>query len=119
MVNYKVIFLFYCFFFFLDQNKDGQINRKDMIRIIEAMYDLANEEDRTGEKSPDKRVDLIMQRLNKDKDGKKKTFFFITKFLFYFIFSKDVVLRNEFIQGCLRDELLRKILAPNTAIITE
>jgi len=57
--------------FSVDQNKDGQIDRKDMIKIIEAMYDLANEEDRTGEKSPDKRVDLIMQRLNKDKDGTK------------------------------------------------
>jgi hypothetical protein len=43
-----------------------------MIKIIEAMYDLANEEDRTGEKSPDKRVDLIMERLNKNKDGKEK-----------------------------------------------
>ena len=59
-------------FSILDQNKDGQINRKDMIKIIEAMYDLANEEDRTGDKSPDKRVDLIMQRLNKVKSGKIK-----------------------------------------------
>ncbi len=42
-----------------------------MIKIIEEIYDLANEEDRSGEKSPDKRVDLIMVRLNKDKDGKK------------------------------------------------
>jgi hypothetical protein len=42
-----------------------------MIKIIEAMYDLANEEDRSGDKSPDKRVDLIMQRLNKNKDGRK------------------------------------------------
>ena len=41
-----------------------------MIKIIEAMYDLANEEDRTGEKSPDKRVDVIMQRLNKEKSGR-------------------------------------------------
>ncbi|UJR27263.1 hypothetical protein I4U23_008558 [Adineta vaga] len=80
-----------------DQNKDGEINRKDMTKIIEAMYDLANEEDRSGDKSPDKRVDLIMQRLNKDKD--------------------DVVHRNEFVQGCLRDEFLRKILAPNTALL--
>jgi len=80
-----------------DQNKDGQINRKDMIKIIEAMYDLANEEERTGDKSPDKRVELIMQRLHKDKS--------------------DVILRNEFIQGCLRDEFLRKILAPNTALL--
>ncbi|CAF1104984.1 unnamed protein product [Rotaria sordida] len=78
---------------------DGQINRKDMIKIIEAMYDLANEEDRAGLKSPEKRVELIMQRLNKDKD--------------------DIILRNEFIQGCLRDELLRKILAPNTTTLPE
>ncbi|CAF3009958.1 unnamed protein product [Rotaria sp. Silwood2] len=82
-----------------DQNKDGQINRKDMVKIIEAMYDLANEEDRAGLKSPEKRVELIMHRLNKDKD--------------------DIILQNEFIQGCLRDELLRKILAPNTATLQE
>ncbi|CAF3389676.1 unnamed protein product, partial [Rotaria sp. Silwood2] len=81
------------------QNKDGQINRKDMVKIIEAMYDLANEEDRAGLKSPEKRVELIMHRLNKDKD--------------------DIILQNEFIQGCLRDELLRKILAPNTATLQE
>lgn len=56
--------------FSLDQNKDGQINRKDMVKIIEAMYDLANEEDRAGQKAPEKRVELIMQRLNKDKDGR-------------------------------------------------
>lgn len=56
---------------YLDQNKDGEINRKDMIKIIEAMYDLANEEDRSGEKTPDKRVDLIMHRLSKAKDGKR------------------------------------------------
>jgi hypothetical protein len=59
-----------------------------MIKIIEAMYDLANEEDRTGEKSPDKRVDLIMERLNKNKDGKEKKknkiLFFSNKILFTF-----------------------------------
>lgn len=71
--NYLIVFFFLNKFFwiYLDQNKDGQINRKDMIKIIEAMYDLANEEDRSGDKAPDKRVDLIMQRLNKDKSGKK------------------------------------------------
>jgi hypothetical protein len=55
-----------------------------MIKIIEAMYDLANEEDRSGEKSPDKRVDLIMQRLNKDKDGKEfENIVFIRRILWY------------------------------------
>ena len=34
-----------------------------------------------------------------------------------FDFFVDVILRNEFIQGCLRDEFLRKILAPNTALL--
>ncbi len=91
-----------------------------MIKIIEAMYDLANEEDRTGEKSPDKRVDLIMQRLNKDKDGKRSGFVFLYyENLFIGLHKIEIVLRNEFIQGCLRDELLRKILAPNTAMLVE
>ena len=66
--------------FYLDQNKDGEINRKDMIKIIEAMYDLANEEDRSGDKSPDKRVDLIMERLKKEKDSKRSTRFFLPRF---------------------------------------
>jgi len=80
-----------------DQNKDGQINRKDMIKIIEAMYDLANEEERTGDKAPESRVDLIMKKLNKEGSG---------------VFVR----RDEFIDGCLKDEFLRKILAPNTAV---
>lgn len=84
-----------------------------MIKIIEAMYELANEEDRSGDKAPDKRVDLIMQRLNKDKSGKYLSSY-STQFVNLLLL--DVVLRNEFIQGCLRDEILRKILAPNTAI---
>ena len=29
----------------------------------------------------------------------------------------DVIHRNEFVEGCIRDELLRKILAPNTALL--
>ena len=82
-----------------------------MIKIIEAMYDLANEDDRVNDKSPDKRVELIMQRLNKEKDGKD-----LLSSLVVDLLRLDVVLRNEFIDGCLRDELLRKILAPNTTL---
>ena len=83
-----------------------------MIKIIEAMYDLANEDDRVDDKSPDKRVELIMQRLNKEKDGRDVCF---SSFVLI-VLLLDVVLRNEFIDGCLRDELLRKILAPNTTL---
>ena len=76
------------FVWYVDQNKDGEINRKDMIKIIEAMYDLANEEDRTGDKSPDKRVDLIMQRLNKDKDGR------------YFCYARSKFLESSLNRCC-------------------
>lgn len=104
--------------FFEDQNKDGEINRKDMIKIIEAMYDLANEEDRTTDKAPDKRVDLIMQRLNKDKDGRIQFLIDSIRFDWFFL-CLEIILRQEFIDGCLRDELLRKILAPNTTLLGE
>jgi Ca2+-binding EF-hand superfamily protein len=53
-----------------DQNKDGRINRKDMIKIIDAMLILANQDDRLRDKSSDKRADFVMQRLNKDRNGK-------------------------------------------------
>jgi Ca2+-binding EF-hand superfamily protein len=55
---------------FTDQNKDGRINRKDMIKIIDAMLILANQDDRLRDKSSDKRADFVMQRLNKDRNGK-------------------------------------------------
>lgn len=87
-----------------------------MIKIIEAMYDLANEEDRAGDKSPDKRVDLIMQRLGKEKDGKGSIASSSCRDDHEYL---EIILRTEFIQGCLRDELLRKILAPNTAILID
>ena len=91
-----------------------------MTKIIEAMYDLANEEDRSGEKSPDKRVDLIMQRLSKDKDGNEQfSLYSLSLSLTQSSIKIEIILRNEFIQGCLRDELLRKILAPNTAVLPD
>ena len=92
-----------------------------MTKIIEAMYDLANEEDRFGDNAPEKRVGLIMQRFNKEKDGEtfhSITFFFSTDVDFS-SFNLDIVDRQEFIDGCLRDELLRKILAPNTTMLSD
>lgn len=64
-----------------------------MIKIIEAIYDLLGEENRKGENSPQKRVAKIMLKLDKDHDGKLSS--------------------EEFIEGCLFDEVLRSLLAPN------
>jgi hypothetical protein len=86
-----------------------------MIKIIEAIYDLLGEENRffkliwyflilkikiffwikrKGENSPPNRVNKIMEKLDKDRDGKLSS--------------------DEFVEGCLNDEILRHLLAPNT-----
>jgi Ca2+-binding EF-hand superfamily protein len=64
-----------------------------MEKIIAAIYDLLGEENRKGENSPPKRVAKIMLALDKNKDGKLSS--------------------EEFIDGCLNDEILRHLLAPN------
>lgn len=77
-----------------DIDKNGSIDKKEMIKIIEAIYDLLGEENRKGENSPPNRVNKIMEKLDKDRDGKLSS--------------------DEFIEGCLNDEILRHLLAPNT-----
>ena len=54
---------------------------------------LIGEENRKGENSPPKRVAKIMLKLDKDQDGQLSA--------------------EEFIDGCLYDEVLRNLLAPN------
>ncbi len=76
-----------------DIDKNGKIDRKEMEKIIEAIYDLLGEENRKGDNSPTKRVHKIMAKLDKDNDGKLSP--------------------EEFIEGCLSDEILRHLLAPN------
>jgi Ca2+-binding EF-hand superfamily protein len=76
-----------------DIDKNGKIDNKEMEKIIEAIYDLLGEENRKGENSPHKRVQKIMTKLDKDNDGKLSP--------------------EEFIDGCLNDEILRQLLAPN------
>ncbi len=76
-----------------DIDKNGKIDRKEMEKIIEAIYDLLGEENRKGDNSPTKRVHKIMAKLDKDNDGKLSP--------------------EEFIDGCLNDEILRHLLAPN------
>lgn len=60
---------------------------------LQAIYDLLGEENRKGENSPAKRVEKIMNRL--DLNGDRS----LTK--------------DEFINGCLQDDFLRNLLAPN------
>ena len=51
-------------------DKNGNVDKKEMEKIIEAIYDLVGEEHRKGENSPSERVKKIMNKLDKDRDGK-------------------------------------------------
>jgi Ca2+-binding EF-hand superfamily protein len=79
-----------------DINKNGSIDRKEMEKIIDAIYDLLGEENRRGENSSSERVKKIMSKLDKNNDGQLSA--------------------EEFIDGCMNDEFLRNLLAPNASI---
>ncbi|RNA03142.1 neuronal calcium sensor 2 [Brachionus plicatilis] len=77
-----------------DVDRNGRVDKKEMEKIIEAIYDLLGEEHRKGENSPTERVKTIMFKLDKDQNG------YLTE--------------QEFVEGCLADPLLRSLLAPNS-----
>ncbi|CAF0716342.1 unnamed protein product, partial [Brachionus calyciflorus] len=76
-----------------DVDKNGKVDGKEMEKIIEAIYDLLGEEIRKGENSPSERVKTIMRKLDRDNNG------FLNE--------------DEFVEGCLADNILRSLLAPN------
>jgi len=76
-----------------DINGNGQIDKKEMTKVITAIYDLLGEENRKGDNAPENRVKKIMDKLDANDDKS--------------------ISRDEFIEGCLKDEMLRQLLAPN------
>jgi Ca2+-binding EF-hand superfamily protein len=77
-----------------DMDRNGKVDKKEMEKIIEAIYDLLGEEHRKGENSPSERVKTIMGKLDKDHNG--------------------YLSEEEFVEGCLGDPVLRSLLAPNS-----
>ena len=63
-----------------------------MQKVLEALYDLTgiSEKDRKGDQAPKNRVELIMRKIDKNGD--------------------NVLEFDEFVSGCLNDELVRHIL---------
>ncbi|CAF3771579.1 unnamed protein product [Rotaria magnacalcarata] len=76
-----------------DMNSNGQIDKKEMTKVITAIYELLGEDNRKGENSPENRVKKIMEQLDLNDDKN--------------------ISRDEFVAGCLKDDVLRKLLAPN------
>ncbi|CAF0991603.1 unnamed protein product [Didymodactylos carnosus] len=75
-----------------DIDRNGYIDKKEMRKIMDAIYDLLGE-DKKGSDNPDNKVDQIFLKMDTNSDKK---------------LSKE-----EFINGCLADERLRKLLAPS------
>jgi len=76
-----------------DNDHNGTIDKKEMEKIILAIYDLLGEEKRKGDNDPKKRVESIFAKLDRDQNG---------------TLSED-----EFVDGCLADPVLMGFLAPN------
>ncbi|CAF1339319.1 unnamed protein product [Rotaria magnacalcarata] len=77
-----------------DIDRNGYIEKKEMKKIMDAIYDLLGEEKR-GSNSPEMKVDQIFSKMDINSDQK---------------LSKD-----EFVSGCLQDDYLRKLLAPSAS----
>ena len=63
-----------------------------MIKLIEAIYDLNGETNRKGDNDPKNRVEAIFNALDRDHNG--------------------TIDENEFIDGCLSDPVLMRLLVP-------
>jgi Ca2+-binding EF-hand superfamily protein len=63
-----------------------------MAKLIEAIYDLTGEQNRKNDNDPKQRVDAIFNKLDRDQNG--------------------TIDENEFIEGCLSDPVLMRLLVP-------
>ncbi|KAI3382262.1 hypothetical protein SNEBB_011444 [Seison nebaliae] len=77
-----------------DIDRDGRIDKLELEKIVTAIYDLVGEDERGGENSPKERVNKIFEIIDTNRDS------YLTK--------------EEFVQGCMADEQLRKLLAPSS-----
>jgi Ca2+-binding EF-hand superfamily protein len=52
-----------------DTNNNGKIDKKEMVKLIEAIYDLNGETNRKGDNEPKNRVEAIFNKLDRDQNG--------------------------------------------------
>ncbi|CAF1319671.1 unnamed protein product [Didymodactylos carnosus] len=76
-----------------DSDHNGYIDRGEMIKMLDAMFDMLNVDRRALENTPEYRVKIIMNALDHDMD--------------------DKISSEEFIEGVCRNDAIRKILLPD------
>jgi len=89
-----------------DLDKDGKISKKEMTLVLESLYDLSGIVDRKGNKAPAKKVEEIINKLNKNNtissassnnlvSSKNKT--------------NDYITKDQFMDGCLNDKNIKNL----------
>lgn len=73
-----------------DTNSSKSIDKKEMEKMLTAIYDLKGIDNRKGENSPKERVTAIFNKLDKDHNGN--------------------ISEEEFISGCMQDPILTQFL---------
>jgi Ca2+-binding EF-hand superfamily protein len=73
-----------------DINNDGSISKRELKKIIKALYKLKGISRFQGEDRPSKRVKLIFEKYDKSKDNR--------------------ISEKEFIEACLGDPMIRSLL---------
>ncbi|XP_064486495.1 neuronal calcium sensor 2-like isoform X2 [Ornithodoros turicata] len=79
-----------------DINKDGRIEQKEMIKIIQALYEMLGPGATAEEDTPEERTKLVFSKMDKDGDGR--------------------LTLQEFLDGCLQDRKLAALLTANSAL---
>lgn len=85
-----------CAFEIYDLKGDGKLDKKEMKKILNHIYDMLGEDNRRYRrmsKIADKKVDLIFEKFDKNKE--------------------DSLSLDEFIKGCLKDDYLNQMLKPS------
>ncbi|CAF0850449.1 unnamed protein product [Didymodactylos carnosus] len=76
-----------------DTDRNGYIDRNEMIKMLDAIFDMLNVDRRALENTPEYRVQMIMEALDRDMD--------------------DRLSSEEFIDGVCKDNVIRKLLLPD------
>ena len=84
--------IYHIFFQNKNLDKNNRIDKAEMTRVIESLYDLSgiSPENRKGDQSPKTHVESIMVRLDLNKD--------------------NVISLNEFVEGCVNDPSIKQFL---------
>lgn len=79
-----------------DINGDGKIDRNEMVKIVQALYEMLGPGAASDDDTPEQRTQAVFSKMDTDGDGK--------------------LTLKEFLDGCLQDRKLAGLLTSNTTL---